>query len=59
MSKASVLILLRVVTLAKFKGLSAPSQEVLNPLNLHFTPPKNMFCLASGWRLFLSQGLTA
>lgn len=40
MSNASVLILLRVVTLAKFKGLSAPSQEVLNPLNLHFTPQK-------------------
>lgn len=47
MSKASVLILLRVVTLAKFKGLSAPSQEVLNPLILHFTPQK--YILSSKW----------
>lgn len=54
MSKASVLILLRVVTLAKFKGLSAPSQEVLNPLNLHFTPPKK-YVLSSKWMEIVPQ----
>lgn len=53
MSNASVLILLRVVTLAKFKGLSAPSQEVLNPLNLRFTPQK--YFLSSKWMDMIPQ----
>lgn len=53
MSNASVLILLRVVTLAKFKGLSAPSQEVLNPLNSHFAPQK--YILSSKWMEMVPQ----
>lgn len=53
MSNASVLILLRVVTLAKFKGLSAPSQEVLNPLNLHFPPQKHI--LSRKWMEMVPQ----
>lgn len=65
MSDASGLISLRAAALAKFKLLSTPSREVLNPPNLYFTKKKkkekSISCLASVWRPFqlLSEDLTA
>lgn len=40
MSDASGLISLRAGAVAKFKLLSTPSREVLNPPNLYFTKKK-------------------
>lgn len=47
MSDASGLISLRAGALAKFKLLSTPSREVLNPPNLYFTKKRKIYFLSS------------